>query len=73
MTRRQQGEQDGVGREKRIGADEERIGSLLHESGKRRFNLALGAGLQNEDSLAEGASRFQELLQLDFGLGVSRT
>ena len=59
MTCRQQGEQNGLGREKRIGGDEERIGSLLHKGGKGRFKLALGAGLQNKDSLADGASRLR--------------
>jgi hypothetical protein len=45
MPCRQHDEQHRLAREENIGADQERIGSLPNESGKGRFDLALGAAL----------------------------
>src|SRR6266851_562655 len=72
MTCRQNDEQGGQAREKRIGADEQRSGSLSDQGGKSRFDFLLGAGVQNEDLLADSASRLLHLSRLGLGLSIAR-
>jgi hypothetical protein len=57
----QKDEQGGQAREKRIGANQQRTGSLSDQGGKSRFDLLFGAGAQNQNLLSEGASRLLHL------------
>jgi hypothetical protein len=72
MTCCQKDEQGGKACEKRVGPNQQPTGSLLDEGGKSRFNLSFGAGAQNQNLLAEGASCILHLSGLGLGLCIAR-
>ena len=55
MTCRQHDEHGWLAREERIGANEERTGSLSEKGGKSRFDFLFSAGAQNKNLLVDGA------------------
>src|SRR5262249_27637309 len=55
VTCRQHDEHGWLAREERIGANEERTGSLSEKGGKSRFDFLFSAGAQNKNLLVDGA------------------
>src|SRR5215469_13824340 len=72
MTCCQKDEQGGEACEKRVGPNQQPTGSLLDKAGKSPFNLTFGAGAQNQNLLAEGASCVLHLSGLGLGLCIAR-
>src|SRR6516165_5963292 len=72
MTCCQKDEQGGEACEKRVGPNQQPTGSLLDKAGKSPFNLSFGAGAQNQNLLAEGASCVLHLFGLGLGLCIAR-
>src|SRR5215831_9922861 len=62
MTRRQNRKQSGLAGKERVGANKQRIGSLLDKRGKCCFEFAFGASVHNKKSLAECTSRVLNIL-----------
>src|SRR6516165_3878096 len=70
MTCCENDEQSRLACEKRISANEERIGSLLSKSGKGVVEFALGASVQDKDPLPDGAGRALHVPYLCLGLWI---
>jgi hypothetical protein len=71
MTCRQHDEQGRLACEKRIAANEKRLGSLLNKSGKDHVEFAFRASAQNEDSVTDGVGRPLYVPYLGLSLWIS--
>jgi hypothetical protein len=61
-----------LARKKGVGADEQRAGSLAHESSKGPFDLVLGARFQNKNLPADDACRPLRFSFLALRLSIGR-